>query len=137
MKRDPAPPTREAYLGGLPPERRAEVEQFDALVRVVVPELDPGYTPGFLGYGPYHYRYASGREGDTYIVSIASQKAHLSLYIAAADDEGYVAERYRDRFPKALVGRGCIRFKRLGDLDPEALAELLREASTKPMGAVV
>jgi hypothetical protein len=85
MKGAPKAPTRETYLESLTPERRADVERLDALIREVAPELTPGYANGFLGYGPYHYRYASGREGDTFVLSVASQKAYLALYVCAAD----------------------------------------------------
>jgi hypothetical protein len=58
----------------------------------------------------------------------------ISLYVtAAAPDGGYLAESYRPRLPKASIGKSCVRFKRLGDLDQEALAGLLRAAAE--MGA--
>ena len=43
--------------------------------------------------------------------------------------DGFVAERYRERLPKADIGRSCVRFTRVDDLDPEALAELIREGA--------
>jgi hypothetical protein len=48
---------------------------------------------------------------------------------AAGPAGGYLAERYRERLPKASIGKGCVRFRRLGDLDRQALASLLREAA--------
>jgi hypothetical protein len=55
----------------------------------------------------------------------------FSLYICA-DEEGYVAERHKAALPKAKIGRSCVRFKRLSDLDQAALAKLVREAGRNP-----
>jgi Domain of unknown function (DU1801) len=82
-----------------------------------------------LGYGPYRYRYPSGREGDTCVVSLASQKRYISLYVNAVVDGKYLPERYADRFPKASIGRSCIRIGHAADLDPDELTELLRKAA--------
>ena len=101
-----------------------------ALVRATVPHLEPVIMGGMLGYGPFHYRYASGREGEACRLSIASNASYISLYCFAADDEGDVAERYVDRLPKAKIGKSCVRFKRLADLDEDALVALIRETST-------
>ena len=106
----------------------------DALIRKHVPKLEPVIMGGMLGYGPFHYRYGAGREGDACKLSIASNAAYISLYCFAADAEGYVAERYVDRLPGANVGKYCVRFKRLADLDEEALVALIEE--TAAMGFV-
>ena len=62
-----------------------------------------------------------------------NNKNYISLYISGADEKGYVAERYRDSLPKASIGKSCVRFKRLIDLDPEVLKKLLREGATAPI----
>jgi len=82
-----------------------------------------------LGYGPFHYRYASGREGDGCKLAIASNVSYISLYCFAADAKGYVAERYVDRLPKAGIGKACVRFKKLADLDEKALVALIKETA--------
>jgi uncharacterized protein DUF1801 len=82
-----------------------------------------------LAYGRYHYRYASGREGDWFRIGLASQKRYISLYVTAANGERYVAETYKDRLPKAGIGKSCVRFKRLEDLDRSALESLIREGA--------
>jgi len=50
-----------------------------------------------------------------------------SLYAMAADERGYVAEHFKERLPKASIGKACVRFKRLADLDLAALRDLVRE----------
>ena len=61
--------------------------------------------------------------------------AYISLYCFATDAKGYVAERYVDRLPKASIGKACVRFKKLADLDEKALVALIKE--TAKMGLVV
>ncbi len=119
---------RDAYFDALPEERRAELRRLDALIRETLPEAEPGTGHGMLGYGPVHYRYASGREGDTFLASLASRKAGISLYVFCAQDGRYLPERYAARLGKADVGKSCVRFKRLEDLDEGVLREMLAEA---------
>jgi hypothetical protein len=66
------------------------------------------------------------------LIALASNKRYISLYVTATSpDGGYLAETYKDRLPRASIGRSCIRFKRLSDVDQELLAELFREAVTR------
>jgi hypothetical protein len=118
-----------AYIAALEPARRGEIERLDVLIRSSAPALGPAYLhSGMLAYGPYHYAYDSGREGDWFLIGLASRKAYISLYVTAAGPNGYLAESYRDRLPKADIGRSCVRIKRLSDVDLDVLAELIRRA---------
>ena len=81
-----------------------------------------------IGYGPYHYRYASGREGDAHLLALAPHKNYISLYVLCTKDGAYLAESYRERLPKANIGKSCVRFKRPSDIDLGELRELLAEA---------
>ncbi|MBK9518215.1 MAG: DUF1801 domain-containing protein [Anaeromyxobacter sp.] len=116
-----------AFLAALPEPRRSELTRIDRFVRDTLPDLERVVRSGMLGYGPFHYRYASGREGDTVKIGLASRAQYVSLYTCAADARGHVAERYRARLPGADIGKGCVRFRRFDDLDPEVLRELLLE----------
>ena len=118
------------YLAAVDDERRSDVAALDALIRKNVPKLEPVIMGGLLGYGPFQYRYASGREGDACVLSIASNASYISLYCFAADAKGYVAERYVDRLPKASIGKSCVRFKKLADLDQKVLVALIKETAT-------
>ncbi len=71
------------------------------------------------------------------MVGLASQKRYISLYVVAIKDGEYLAEGYRERLPKADIGKSCVRFKRVSDLDADALKQLLVEAGENaPAGAV-
>jgi hypothetical protein len=127
--------THEEYIDGLAEPRRSELRALHELVRATVPALEPTMEFGMPGYGKYHYRYASGREGDWAVVTMASNKNYISVYVAATtEDGGYLAESYRPRLPNASIGKSCVRFKKLSDVDTEVLAELLREAEARPPG---
>ena len=116
------------YIAQLEEPRRTDVAALDTLIRKTA-KLEPFIHSGMLAYGPWHYKYASGREGDWFRIGVASNKNYISLYICAGDATGYMAERYKEALPKASIGRSCVRFKRLGDLDPAALKKLIREGA--------
>ncbi|GAA4683608.1 DUF1801 domain-containing protein [Phytohabitans rumicis] len=125
--------TPEEYIAALPEPRRGDVQLLHELIRREAPELAPYVQSGMLGYGSYHYRYDSGREGDWFVVGLAGRKAYVSLYVSATVGDRYLAETYRDRLPKADIGRSCVRIKRLSDVNLDTVAALIREAAqTRP-----
>lgn len=122
--------TPEQYIAALDEPRRSQVGQLDKLIRRTAPQLAPHIASGMLAYGSFHYRYASGREGDWFPIGLASQKRYISLYVTATDPaHGYLAESYRDRLPKADIGRSCVRIKRLEDVDLRVIEELIRRGA--------
>jgi|GEM_PF-359561 len=128
MAKTAAPGSPEAYIASLPEKRREAVAELDAFIRKTAPKLKPFILAGMLGYGPFHYVYASGREGDWAVVSLCSRAQHLSLYLCAVDEQGYLAEQAKARLPKADIGKSCIRFKKLEDIDLKVIAELLKKS---------
>lgn len=123
-----ADPVVEGFMAGLPDDRREFVRRVHDTVRSAVPRLAPALWGSMLGYGAYHYRYASGREGDTFIIGLASTKAGISIYLSGVEGGSYLAEANRERLGKVSVGKSCIRAKRIGDLDLDVLGELVRRA---------
>lgn len=120
--------TQQEYFEQLAEPRKSEILELHNFILKEVPELEPFMQSGMLAYGPYHYKYASGREGDWCVVALASQKNYISLYITAVEDNQYVAETYKDKLPKASLGKSCIRFKKLADIDLDVIAEILHKA---------
>jgi uncharacterized protein DUF1801 len=114
------------WIAALPEPRRTDIAAIDARIRAVAPDLRRYVNGGFLAYGRYHYRYASKREGDWPVLSIASNKAYISLYASPVG-----VEPWAPRLPKANVGKGCIRFKRTSDLDLEVVDEVIAAAAAK------
>jgi hypothetical protein len=121
--------TPEEYLAALPEPRRSDVRALDELIRRAAPGLGRHLQSGMLGYGSYRYRTRAGAEGDWFVVGLAGRKAYVSLYVTADCDGAYLAEQFRDRLPKADIGRSCVRIKRLGDVDLDVVSELVRRAA--------
>jgi hypothetical protein len=111
--------TREDVLAATPQPRRAELDALDSAIRAAAPGLEPIVDRGFLGYGRYSYRYASGREGDWFALSLVPRANNLTLYVGAT-----AVERWADRLPKGACGKSCIRLKKAADLPPDVLAEI-------------
>lgn len=125
------PTTPSEYLAMLREPRRSELTSLDAAIRKAAPKLKPyiAYSGTMIGYGPYHYKYASGREGDSPIVALSSRAQYVSLYISGHRDGQSIAEAAKAKLGKVSCGKACIRFKRLDDLNVPAALELVREAS--------
>ena len=122
----------DALITAIDEPRRSQIRQLDELITSTAPDLERYVISGMLGYGRYHYRGASGREGDWCRIGLANNKASISLHVLAADESGYLAEAYADRLPKADIGKSCIRFKRLEDVDLGILEHLIRKAAVGP-----
>lgn len=119
--------TPEEYIDQIEEPRRSQIQQVHDLIRKTVPDLKPHIMSGMIGYGTYHYKYASGREGDWAIVALANQKNYISVYVCATDGKEYVAEKYKKQLPKASIGKSCIRFKKPEDIDWPLLRKIIRE----------
>ncbi len=126
--------TPEEYFEKLEEPRKSEIMRIHNLICETVPELNPHIRSGMLGYGAYHYKYASGREGDWFKIGLASNKNYISIYACAVVDGGYVAEAYKEKLPKASIGRSCIRFKKLEDVDVKVLKEIFKKTAKAEFG---
>ena len=116
------------YLAGLPAERRATLRTLHRAIRKAAPTLKPGVDYGMIGYGIQKYRYASGRAGTWPVVALASQKHHFSLYLCVCDGEGYLPELHKTRLGNVSVGRSCIRFRKLENLNLKVALSLVRRS---------
>lgn len=122
------------YIAQIDEPRRTEIAELDELISATVPKLERQLLgqmgSQMIGYGPYHYKYASGREGDTAIISLASQKRHISIYVMCVDDATgeYLPEQFEDQLGKVSVGKSCVRFTKLENVDRNALKALLKAA---------
>lgn len=85
-----------------------------------------GTQQRIIGYGAY--RHPDGRDVDWFIVGLAVQKAHLSLYVSAAEDGQYLAKKWADRLGKVKVGSANVAFKRLADVELPALLAMAERA---------
>lgn len=123
--------TPEEYIEKIEEPRKSQILQLHQLILKTVPQLKPYIISGMIGYGSYHYKYASGREGDWCIIALASQKNYISVYVCAIDGKEYVAESYKSKLPKSSIGKSCIRFKKIEDIDLDVLKEIIKKGETK------
>jgi len=116
------------YIDSIAEPRKSEIKKIDAFIRKTVPKLKPVFLYNMLSYGKYHYKSQSGREGDWALISLASQKNYISVYVCALMGNKYLAETYKSKLPKASVGKSCIRFKKFEEIDFDVLKEILQKA---------
>jgi Domain of unknown function (DU1801) len=115
-------------------DRADLMRALDVVIRAAAPQLevvraDLSPAKPAIGYGPFRYRYASGREGQTNIITMANQAQHVSVYVNCVNETGYIAEQYAASLgAKVTVGKSCIRIKKLADVHLDVFAEVVREA---------
>jgi hypothetical protein len=80
------------------------------------------WGPSIIGFGSYHYKYASGHEGDAPLVGFSPRKAKISLYLAACDPE---RETLLKSLGKFTTGKSCVYIHKLADIDVEVLKKLI------------
>lgn len=114
----------EDFIAGVEnPKRREDAKVVAALMAEISGEPATMWGPSIIGFGRYHYRYASGHEGDAPVVGFSPRKANLVLYFAG-DEPGY-SERLA-RLGKHKAGKACVYVNRLSDLDEAVLRDLIR-----------
>ena len=82
------------------------------------------WGPTMIGFGSYHYKYASGHEGDAMLIDFSPRKAEFSLYVSAPGNEN---KTLLEKLGKYKMGKSCIYFKKLADLNLGALEKLSKE----------
>lgn len=80
------------------------------------------WGPSIIGFGSYHYKYASGREGDAPLVAFSPRKAKISLYLAEDSEE---REKLLENFGKHTASKACIYVNKLADIDLNVLKDLI------------
>ena len=107
------------------PVRRDEARQIDAMMRRVSGEQPRLWGPSIIGYGAYHYRYASGHEGDAPRIGFSPRKAELVLYLLCCEsDRPAKAHALLARLGKHRTSVSCLYVRRLDQVDLAVLEEL-------------
>ena len=111
------------FLAGVTPDSKAaDALILDQLFRKVTGFQPRMWGPSIIGYGQYHYTYASGREGDFLATGFSPRKAAHSIYIMPGyTDFGHILSR----IGKHKTGKSCLYVNKLADIDLEVLAELI------------
>lgn len=82
------------------------------------------YGPSIIGYGTYHYKYASGREGDAPLLGFSPRKPELVIYLYAAD----MGPELMAKLGKHKATKGCVYIKSLADIDLKVLRALFKKS---------
>lgn len=78
-----------------------------------------------VGFGSYHYKYSSGHEGDMCVVGFSPRKQNISLYLCGALDQ---KKGLLEKLGKHKTGVGCLYIKKLSDIDPKILEQIIKES---------
>ena len=136
-------PTLEEFLAALPDDRRETMTTLHKAIRKAVPKLAPFMTSGMgpspiIGYGKYHYKSASGREGDWFTLGLVAGKSGYALHVCVGGEGGYLVEKNAAKLGTVKTGRSCINFKKLEELNLDAAMALVKQAAkSRGINAVV
>jgi hypothetical protein len=125
-KTQPTDASVEAFLNTVEDEgKRRDCYALLELMSEVTGEPATMWGDSIVGFGQYHYKYASGREGDSLLTGFSPRKANLTVYIMAGFD---AYEDLLGKVGKYKTGKSCLYLKTLKDVDMAALKELVRRS---------
>jgi len=115
-----------AFLNGVADERKRQ-DSF-AILHLMheVTQAEPKmWGDSIVGFGHYHYKYDSGREGDWFLTGFSPRKQNLTLYIMAGFDQ---YDALMARLGKYKTGKSCLYINKLADVDTAVLRELIAQS---------
>jgi len=117
----------EDYLDTIPDEaRRNDCENLSKLIAKATKQSPKMWGSSIVGFGSFHYKYDSGREGDTCLVGFSSRKGDITLYgLNAAPNHAELLAK----LGKHKTGKGCLYIRNLSDIDLKVLENLVAEAA--------
>jgi len=114
----------EEFLAGVPDEqRREDSRRLCTMMQEITGEPPAMWGASIIGFGTYHYRYASGHEGDSALASFAPRRQHLAIYLVSEFERRH--QSVLARLGPHKSGKGCLYIRRLDDVDRDALRELI------------
>ena len=106
------------------PQKKEDAYALLALFAEVTGEEAKMWGPSIIGFGKYHYRYASGHEGDAPLAAFSPRKTALTFYFMLPDGK---REELLAKLGKHKTGKGCVYVNKLSDIDTAVLKEMIRE----------
>ena len=106
-------------------QKRKDCFEILGLMEQVTKEAPKMWGSSIVGFGSYHYKGASGREGDWMLTGFSPRKANLTLYILGGFDS---SQDLLKKLGKHKTSVGCLYIKKLDDVDKEVLKELVAES---------
>jgi hypothetical protein len=102
--------------------RRADAKALVKLMQSATSEKPKMWGPSIVGFGSYHYKYDSGREGDMTLIGFSPRKAATVLYNVGGFSG---SEALRAKLGKHTTGKGCLYIKKLAEVDQQVLETLI------------
>ena len=106
-------------------QKRADCRELTKLMSGITGNRAKMWGSSIVGYGKYHYKYESGREGDFFLTGFSPRKQALAIYIVSGFD---IHPELMEKLGKYKIGKSCLYVKKLDDLDREVLAQLVEES---------
>jgi len=103
-------------------DRRKDCETIVGLMEKATKRSAVMWGPNIVGFGTYHYKYESGREGDSPVIGFSPRKTDLTLYGLGINDSPDLMKK----LGKVKTGKGCLYIKKLSDVDLSTLMELIQ-----------
>ena len=103
-------------------EQRADCKTLMSILERVTKQQPKMWGPSMVGYGSCRYTYESGRTGEMFLTGFAIRGRELVVYVAAEEKE---QRALRSKLGKHKMGKSCLYFKRLADLDKTVLEQLV------------
>jgi hypothetical protein len=126
LKTKPTTASVETFLNKIADDtRRKDCEAVTALMQEVTGAEPEMWGPSIVGFGRYHYKYASGREGDWMLMGFSPRKGDLTLYVMPGVHE---FQELLPKLGKIKTGKGCLYIKKLEDVDLKVLRKILKQA---------
>ena len=109
-------------------QQRKDSFEIIKIMKQVSKEEPKMWGPAIIGFGSYHYKYESGREGDMPVIGFSPRKQNLTLYIGLGSE---AENPLLKKLGKHTTGKGCLYIKRLADVDMKVLQELITKSFKK------
>ena len=126
MAENKTKPTKQSvagFINGLTdPARRADAKALVKVMQSAAGEKPKMWGPSIIGFGSYHFKYESGREGDMPVIAFSPRKAATVLYGMTGCSE---AAALLAKLGKHTTGKGCLYVKKLADVDQRVLETLM------------
>lgn len=103
-------------------QKRADAKKIASMMRAATGSRAKMWGTAIVGFGSYHYKYASGREGDWMLVGFSPRKQNLTLYIMPGFSK---FDALMAKLGKHSTGKSCLYIKRLADVDTKVLEKLI------------
>jgi hypothetical protein len=113
-----------AFIKQVDERRRKDCQELVALMRDITGHPPKMWGASIVGFGQYHYKYASGREGDSLLTGFSPRKQDLVLYLGPGIENTDVMAK----LGKHKAGKGCLYLKKLDDIDRRVLRTLIEQS---------